>query len=143
QAGLIVRELLTRQPDGRALVVCPAGLRAQWQHELRSRFELSATLLDASGVATAAAEFDSTANPWSACRLIVTSIDFIKRPEVMRAVEGLVWDAVILDEAHNLSTRSDRATAAAALAWRARTLVLLSATPHSGDAAAFARLCAL
>ena len=143
QAGLIVAELLNRQPDGRALVVCPAGLRAQWQQELRSRFGLSATLLDAGGVAATVAELDSTANPWSARRLIITSVDFIKRPEVMRAVEGLIWDVVILDEAHNLATRSDRATAAAALAWRARTTILLSATPHSGDAAAFARLCSL
>jgi superfamily II DNA or RNA helicase len=143
QAGLIVAELLVRQPDGRAIVVCPAGLRSQWQQELRSRFGLAATLLDASGLAAAVGELDPTANPWSACRLIVTSIDFIKRPEVLRALEGLVWDAVVLDEAHNLSMRSDRATAAAALAWRARTLVLLSATPHSGDAAGFARLCSL
>jgi superfamily II DNA or RNA helicase len=143
QAGLIIAEMLDRQPDGRALVVCPAGLRSQWQHELHSRFGLSAALLDATGVAITAAALDSGANPWSACRLIITSIDFIKRPEVLRAVEGLVWDTVVLDEAHHLATRSDRATAAAALAVRARTTVLLSATPHSGDAAAFARLCAL
>jgi superfamily II DNA or RNA helicase len=143
QAGLIVAELLERQPDGHALVICPAGLRSQWQEELRSRFGLAATLLDANGLAQVAADFDAAANPWSACRLIITSIDFIKRPEVMRAVEGMVWDAVVLDEAHNLASRSDRATAAAALAWRARTLVLLSATPHSGDAAAFNRLCSL
>lgn len=143
QAGVIVAEVLERQADGHALVVCPAGLRSQWQEELRSRFGLAATLLDSPGLAHVAADFDTTTNPWSACRLIITSIDFIKRPEVMRAVEGMVWDAVVLDEAHNLASRSDRATAAAALAWRARTLVLLSATPHSGDPAAFSRLCSL
>ena len=143
QAGLILAEVLERQPDGHALVLCPAGLRAQWQHELAGRFGLASTLLDATGVAQAASHFDATANPWSACRLIVASIDFIKRPEVMRAVEGLVWDALVLDEAHNLTARSDRGTAAAALAWRARTVVMLSATPHSGDETAFARLCSL
>jgi len=143
QAGLILAEVLERQPEGRALVLCPAALRGQWQHELASRFGLASTLLDAGGVAHTASHFDVTANPWAACRLIVTSIDFIKRPEVMRAVEGLVWDVVVLDEAHNLTGRSDRGTAAAALAWRARIVVMLSATPHSGDEAAFARLCSL
>ena len=143
QAGLIVAELRERQPDGRALVICPAGLRAQWQDELRVRFGLDAVLLDAAAIARLAADFDVTANPWSACRLIITSIDFVKRAEVTRALEGLVWDVIVFDEAHNLATQSDRATAAAALAWRARTVVMLSATPHSGDDAAFARLCAL
>ena len=42
----------------------------------------------------------------------------------MRGLEGLVRDVLVLDEAHNLATRSDRATAAAALASRARTLVM-------------------
>ena len=89
QAGVIIAELLERQPEGHALVVCPAGLRSQWQEELQSRFGLAATLLDAAGLAQVAADFDATANPWSACRLIITSIDFIKRPEVMLAVEGM------------------------------------------------------
>ena len=143
QAALIVAEMLQRQPDGRALVVCPAGLRAQWQEELRVRFGLESTLLDAAEIARRATDFDVTVNPWSVCRLIITSIDFVKRAEVTRALEGSVWDVIVFDEAHNLSTRSDRATAAAALAWRARIVVMLSATPHSGDDRAFARLCGL
>ena len=72
QAGVIIAELLERQPEGHALVVCPAGLRSQWQEELQSRFGLAATLLDAAGLARVAADFDATANPWSACRLIIT-----------------------------------------------------------------------
>jgi superfamily II DNA or RNA helicase len=143
QAGLILAEVLERQPEGRALVLCPAALRTQWQRELASRFALTSTLLDAAGVAQTASHLDVTANPWAACRLIVASIDFIKRPEVMRAVEGLIWDVIVLDEAHHLAGRSDRGTAAAALAWRSRIVVMLSATPHSGNEAAFARLCAL
>jgi hypothetical protein len=143
QAGLIIAELLERNPGGRALVVCPASLRSQWQEELRQRFDLDTTVLDSAGIARLAVAYDTSANPWSASPLVVTSIDFIKRPEVMRAVEGLVWDVVVFDEAHNLASRSDRATAAASLARRARTVVMLSATPHSGDEASFARLCSI
>ena len=47
------------------------------------------------------------------------------------------------DEAHGLAGRSDRAEAAAGLAERARSVVLLTATPHSGDEQAYSRLCSL
>lgn len=143
QAGLIVAELMHRLPDGRALVVCPASLRGQWQQELGERFGLEAASLDSATLSRTMADFDSVANPWAATPVAIASIDFIKRPEVLRALEGLVWDVLVLDEAHNLATRSDRARAAAALAGRVRTIVMLSATPHSGDEAAFARLCGL
>jgi superfamily II DNA or RNA helicase len=143
QAGLIVAETIERTPDARALVVSPAGLREQWRDELRTRFDLDADILDAEGVARRAAQLVPGVNPWSLHPLAITSIDYIKRPEVMRSLEALTWDVVVFDEAHGLAGRSDRAAAAAALARRARRLVFLSATPHSGDEDSFARLCAL
>ena len=75
-------------------------------------------------------------NPWSA-PACVTSLDYVKRPEVVRALEALIWDVLVFDEAHALAGRSDRATVASLLAQRARTLLLLTATPHSGDDQAF------
>ena len=61
----------------------------------------------------------------------------------MRSLEALIWDAVVIDEAHGLTGHSDRAHAVAALARRARTVVLLTATPHSGDDHAFGSLCSI
>jgi superfamily II DNA or RNA helicase len=141
QAGLIVAEVLAREPDAHALVVCPAGLRDQWRHELLDRFGLPAALLDAAGIARTSAAHAARVNPWSSQRLIVTSIDYIKRPEVMRALEPLIWDVVVFDEAHGLTGPSDRATAAGLLGARARRVVLLTATPHAGDEDAYRRLC--
>ena len=143
QAGLIVAESVLRVPDARVLVVSPAGLREQWRGELRSRFQLCADILDAEGVARIGATVAPDVNPWSLPAIAITSIDYVKRPEVMRSLEPLMWDVVIFDEAHALSGRSDRAAAAATLAQRARAVVLLTATPHSGDADAFARLASL
>ena len=108
-----------------------------------SRFELSAEILDTEGVARNAAQLVPDVNPWSIHPVAITSIDYIKRPEVMRSLEALTWDVVVFDEAHALAGRSDRAAAAAALARRARAVILLTATPHSGDDEAFARLCAV
>lgn len=143
QAGLMVAESLQRHPDGRVLIVTPAGLRDQWHGELRDRFGLHAAILDASGVARAQANLPADVNPWSVHPLAITSIDYVKRPEVIRCLEPLLWDVLVFDESHGLSGRSDRASAADALGRRARTVVMLTATPHSGDEDAFHRLCTI
>jgi superfamily II DNA or RNA helicase len=142
QAALIIAEILERTPHGRVLVVAPASLTDQWQTELLERFGIDAWHADSASLARAGAGW-STANPWMGRPVTITSIDFVKRPEVMRALEGLVWDSVVFDEAHGLAGRSDRAVAAANLARRARTVVLLTATPHPGDDRAFESLCGI
>ena len=143
QAGLIVAETVARAPESRVLIVAPAGLREQWRDELQSRFQLKAEVLDAQCIARIAGELVGEVNPWAIHRVAITSIDFIKRPEVMRSLETLTWDAIVFDEAHTLAGRSDRAAAAAALGCRARVVVMLTATPHSGDEEAFSRLSAV
>ncbi len=143
QAGLMIAETLLRVPGARALVVAPAGLRDQWREELAERFTLEPKVLDAGSLAHARSELPDGTNPWAVTRLAIASIDFVKRPDVLRALEGLVWDLVVFDEAHALGGRSDRAAAAAALAGRGRAVVMLTATPHSGDDEAFGRMCTL
>lgn len=139
QAGLIAAELLARG-DARVLVLCPASLRDQWRSELTDRFRLSPVVLDSASLERSAPD---GINPWGACPLVLASIDYVKRPEVMRALEPLVWDLMVVDEAHGVARLSDRHTAAASLAQRARTVVLLTATPHSGDDTSFGRLAAI
>jgi superfamily II DNA or RNA helicase len=141
QAGLVIAEIRARVPGARTLVAVPAALRDQWQRELADRFALPGIVLDAAALARAGDP--SQGNPWAVHDLAITSIDYLKRSEVIRALEGLVWDVVVLDEAHALASHSDRAKAASLVATRARTLVMLSATPHGGDEAAFSRLCRL
>ena len=142
QAALIVAEILERTRHARVLIVAPASLKEQWQAELNDRFRIEAWLADSVSLARLGAEWGTT-NPWTCRPVTITSIDFVKRPEVMRALEAMVWDAVVFDEAHGLTGRSDRARAAGALARRARTVVLLTATPHSGDDRAFETLCGI
>ncbi len=137
QAGLIVAEVLARNEGARALVVCPASLRDQWRTELADRFHLVPAVLDSMSLQYAAPD---GANPWAVCPLVLTSMDFIKRPEVIRALEPLVWDLLVIDEAHGTAGQSDRHAATALLSQRARTVVMLTATPHSGSDASFERL---
>lgn len=132
QAALIVTEILERARHGRVLIVAPAALKEQWQSELRDRFAVDAWLADSASLARFGKAW-GIVNPWIGRPVTITSIDFVKRPEVMRSLEALVWDAVVFDEAHGLAGHSDRSAAAGLLAKRARTVVLLTATPHSGD----------
>ncbi len=143
QAGLLVAELLARERDARVLIVTPAGLREQWRDELRDRFFIEATVIDAAALVRAAAHLPDGVNPWAIPQVAITSIDFLKRADVIRSLEPLVWDLVAFDEAHALCGRSDRAMAADLVGARARRVAIITATPHSGDEAAFERLRAL
>ena len=138
QAGLIIAETLARRGDAHVLVLCPAGLREQWHGELRGRFHVTPVVLDSAALRRL--PVGDRANPWAVNSLVLTSTDYIKRPEVLRALEPVVWDLLVVDEAHGIAGASDRHDAAALLAQRARVVVMLSATPHSGDETAFARL---
>jgi superfamily II DNA or RNA helicase len=143
EAGLIVAELRARGWIDRVLVLTPAGLRDQWRHELRDRFAIDAAILDGRGLRRMAATLPIGLNPWSTMPSAIASIDYVKRAEVLPAVAGARWDALLVDEAHGVDGDSDRRHAVATLAARASYVVLLTATPHDGDRRSFASLCGL
>ena len=143
QAGLILLELSRLHEQCRALVIVPAGLREQWIDELSRRLGLTATLADSAWIRTARSERPVHVNPWSLPGIYVSSHDLVKRPEVLRPLEDVTWDIVVVDEAHVATSRSDRRAAVHAIAARSRRVVLLSATPNSGDRLEFEALCAI
>ena len=137
QAGLILCELRARGLVDRALILTPAGLRDGWAAELRDRFGLQPAVFDQSAIANQLPGLPVGFNPWMAHAIVIASIDLVKRPEVMAAVEQAPFDLLIADEAHHLTPGSDRGAAVDRLATRTPWVVLASATPHSGDDAAF------
>jgi superfamily II DNA or RNA helicase len=141
QAGLIVSELRARGVADRVLIVTPAGLRDQWAHEFLARFEITAQVLDVRALRFLVAAHPVGVNPWSTAPVAIVSVDFIKRPEVLAAASACQWDVMIVDEAHGVAGDSDRRAAVSALAGRASYILLLTATPHSGDRRSFASLC--
>lgn len=143
QSGLLLHTLAARQPLLRALVITPAGLREQWARELAARFAISATLADAAWLRASDRALPGDVAPWALPGVFVTSFDFVKRPEVLRPLENLTWDLLIVDEAHNATVVSARRAAIDATARRALRVVLLTATPHAGDTAQFDALCAI
>jgi superfamily II DNA or RNA helicase len=143
QAGLVCAELLARGAIDRVLVVAPAGLREQWRDELDERFSIAAANVDAPALRRLMATLPVGLNPWSTQSIAIASIDYIKRPEVLPAAAACLWDLVIVDEAHGVGGDSDRHAAVSALASGAAYVLLLTATPHSGDRRSFMSLCGL
>ncbi len=143
QAGLMIAELQQRGWCERALIVTPAGLRQQWADELERRFTLHAVVIDAAALFALTSALPHDVNPWTTERVFITSIDFIKQAEVLRGLCLQPWDILIVDEAHQASAASLRYAAVKTLADRSRHVVLLTATPHAGDDAAYRILCDL
>ena len=137
QAMLAVAELRARGLAPRVLVVCPAGLRDQWVDEWRTRFGLAFLGMDHAALRRIRGTLPYGTNPWRTEPLVVTSVDYVKRADVLPSVLSAGWDVVVVDEAHGACGVSDRHTAVARLCERASWVLLLSATPHNGDAAAF------
>jgi superfamily II DNA or RNA helicase len=143
QAGLAIAELRGRDPAARILVVVPAGLRHEWARELGDRFGLAPAMADLAWLHRRARALPADVNPWSLEPLVLTSMDFVKQPEVLAGLADLSWDLLVIDEAHAVGTDSERARAAATLAQRSRRVLLVTATPHDGTASRFDALASL
>jgi len=143
QAGLAIAELRARGAADRVLIITPAGLREQWAGELSERFDLQAEVVDFRAAARRAGTLPYGVNPWATWPIAIVSMDYVKRADVLPAVAASAWDVIVVDEAHGLAGDSDRHEAVAALAARVPYVVLLTATPHNGDARAFRSLCAI
>jgi superfamily II DNA or RNA helicase len=143
QAITILSELCARGLASRALVLTPPSLREQWADEMRQRFHLAPAVFDQEGIRASVASLPVGVNPWHVAPVVVSSIDLVKRPDVHRAIRHVPYDLLIVDEAHHVTRQSDRGALVAELAARTPWVVLVTATPHSGEDAAFDYLQAL
>ena len=136
-AGLLIRELILRGLAERILIVCPANLAFQWQRELKEKFDEKFVVMRGHDIRE---QFG--VNQWLEQDHIITSLDLAKRPKIFPGLQQVRWDLIIVDEAHRMSwTPPARKTARYALGELLRDtsdhLLLLTATPHKGDAANF------
>lgn len=148
EAGLIARELLDRGDIERLAVLCPPHLVDQWETELETRFHIHAVAVTAASAPRLERGLPPSESIFSAHRYTVVSLDYIKsekrRSEFLRACPEMV----IVDEAHACAAtgqgRHQRYELLKGLsAAPDRHLVMLTATPHSGDEDAFYRLLGL
>jgi superfamily II DNA or RNA helicase len=151
EAGLIARELIDRKEVERMAVLCPPHLAEQWQAELYEKFHISAELVLSSTVAALERSCRHDESIFEHYRYLIVSTDFIKsdrrRDDFVRHCPELV----IVDEAHTCayagegrSSHHQRYQLVSSIAARKeRHLILVTATPHSGNEGAFRSLLAL
>ncbi len=150
EAGLIARELIDRGEIKQLAVLCPPHLCEQWQQELAEKFSIEAEVVRTGTAARLERGLRPDESIFEVYPYTVVSLDYIKsdrrRSDFLRACPELV----IVDEAHtcvqsNTAARHQRYQLLKGLAESEpkRSMVLLTATPHSGDDEAFHNLLGL
>jgi ERCC4-related helicase len=142
EIGLILAELIRRGRGDRILVVTPQQVLEQFQQELWTRFAIPLIRLDSLGIERIQREIPAGRNPFTYYKRIIISVDTLKNQgKYGHHLDVMSWDAVVIDESHNLIGESTlRNELARKLAKHTDALILASATPHNGDAESFAEL---
>jgi superfamily II DNA or RNA helicase len=148
EAGLIARELYDRGEITRLAVLCPPHLVDQWVRELDERFHIKATAVTSTSAARLERGLPVNESVFTLHPFTVVSLDYIKSDRRRHDFQRVCPEFVIVDEAHTCTTpgagRHLRYELLQSLAADpARHLLLLTATPHSGDEAAFYALLGL
>jgi ERCC4-related helicase len=141
EIGMILSELVRRGRGERVLVVTPRHVLEQMQFELWTRFALPFVRLDSLGIQRIRQQLPASRNPFTYYKRSIVSIDTLKSDRYHVHLERQHWDAVVIDESHNVTndaTQNNRL--ARLLSSRTDALILASATPHNGKAASFAEL---
>lgn len=153
EAGLVAAELLAQGEASALTVLCPPSLAEQWRQELSQKFGIEAELV-LPGTAKKLqrmAGYDQSI--FEHFKHTIVSTDFIKSESKRHDFLRTAPDLIIVDEAHGVTAddsgkggagRTQRYELVRGLADnRDRHLILVTATPHSGNDAAFRNLIGL
>jgi superfamily II DNA or RNA helicase len=152
EAALIARELLDRGTVRRVAVLCPPYLCEQWQRELAEKFHIEAVVIRAGTVARLERQTPQDRSIFAHFRHFVASIDTVKGDRYRAAFLQHCPDLVLVDEAHGAAQppagraagQQQRHALLVEIAKKHdRSLILLSATPHSGVESSFQSLLGL
>jgi superfamily II DNA or RNA helicase len=148
EAGLILRELMDRGEVDTFSVLCPPHLVEQWVGELKARFGIEAVAVTSGTASRLERGLPLAQTVFDAYPFTVVSLDYIKAEKRRENFARACADFVIVDEAHAcVGTHKGRQQRFELLSGLARNpdrrMILLTATPHSGDEEAFGRLLSL
>ncbi|WP_040684738.1 DEAD/DEAH box helicase [Nocardiopsis halotolerans] len=145
EIGLTLAELIRRGRGERILVVTPQQVLEQFQQELWTRFAIPLVRLDSVGLERIQRDIPAGRNPFLYFKRAIISVDTLKNQgKYGQHLRSMHWDAVVIDESHNLINEGNlRNQLARLLAAQTDALLLASATPHNGDSRSFAELIRL
>lgn len=143
EIGMILSELVRRGRGERILIVTPKHVLEQMQHEMWTRFALPFVRLDSVGIQRVRQKLPATRNPFSLFKRAIISIDTLKQDKYRSYLAKHKWDAVVIDESHNITGATLNNQLARVLAANTEALILASATPHNGNPESFAEMIRL
>jgi len=149
EGALVARELLDRGEIQRLAVLCPPHLCEQWQEELAAHFNIPAEIVRTSTAGRLERGLPAGKSIFEVHPFTVVSLDYIKSDRRRDEFQRACPEFVIVDEAHTCTqgqaqSRHLRYRLLKGLAEAPdRHMVLLTATPHSGDDEAFYNLLGL
>ena len=148
QAGMLLRQAWLAGRAKRILILAPKAILAQWQIELREKFNLNWPIYDGrkllwypSPALRGNHERAVDRNAWHEEPVVIASSHLIRRRDRAAAVleSAATWDLIVLDEAHHARRRAAGAAREGgpnallrlmqSLKDRTEGLVLLTATP--------------
>jgi superfamily II DNA or RNA helicase len=140
EIGMILSELVRRGRGERILIVTPRHVLEQMQFEMWTRFALPFVRLDSLGIQRIRQQLPGNRNPFAHFKRVIISIDTLKSDRYINHLRKQHWDAVVIDESHNVTGASQNNRLARLLSSRTDALILASATPHNGRKESFAEL---
>lgn len=150
EALLIAKELLDRKEISRFAVICLPHLCEQWRDEIRNKFGLEAEIIRSSTISRLEKNMRANQNVFRDIPFQVISIDYIKLSDRKHLFVEHCPELIIVDEAHTCAkpkgvnkSQQQRHALLDGLARTKRHLVMLTATPHSGNEEEFQSLIGL
>ncbi len=143
EAGLVIQNVIRRigEDKARILIMSPAGLKWQWYEEMKDKFGLNFNIWKwdtHSGAEAFTGSFHGQNRLIASYHgMVVGEMD----KDILEMIEQ--YDLVVIDECHrfsNDSTQGWQFTRDMRINNKAGQLLLLSATPHSGDRTRFLNL---
>lgn len=137
---LIAKELLDRREIQRFAVICLPHLCEQWQNEIRDKFGLEAEIIRSSTISKLEKNMRANQSIFRDVPYQIISIDYMKASDRKQMFLQHCPEFIIVDEAHACAkpkgankSQQLRHSLLADLAQTERHIVLLTATPHSGN----------
>lgn len=149
EAGMILREMLDRGEIDSFTVLCPPHLVDQWIGELAEKFDIDAVAVTSARARSLEQGIALGDTIFGVHPFTVVSLDYIKADSRRESFAHACPKLVIVDEAHSCVGGSEKGTQQRfSLLQRLaedveRHMLLLTATPHSGNQDAYARLLSL
>jgi hypothetical protein len=131
EAAVILKGLRRRYPRLSVLIVAPASLVHQWQHELDDKFWLDLPIVDRH---LKLRRRHPKSDGSDSVGLIVSMENLAASDTLWTQLRTLSWDLVIVDEGHQLRKMSSLYDRVRVLSGDSKRSLILSATPIQGRA---------